>query len=91
MSAVPARVRLYTSQWCSYCFAARQLLERLGVDYDEIHLDDDPGLRRLVAEAAGNWTTVPMIFIGDRFVGGFTELVALHRNGRLAELLDGAA
>lgn len=85
------RVRLYSSQFCSFCFAARRLLEEVGADYEEIALDDDPELHRRIAEAAGGWSTVPMIFIGDEFVGGFAELLALHRSGRLAEILEGAA
>ena len=82
---------MYSSEFCGFCFAARRLLEQAGADFEEIALDDDPELRRQVAEAAGGWTTVPMIFIGDEFVGGFVELQALHRSGRLAEILEGAA
>jgi len=84
-------VRVYTSRWCGYCFAARQLLGRLALPFEEIGLDDDPELRRSLSEANGNWSTVPMIFVGDHFVGGFTELLALHRSGRLNQLLEGAA
>ena len=78
---------LYTRRWCGYCFAARRLFKRLGVDYDEIPLDRQPGLRREISEKAGGWRTVPMIFIGDRFIGGYTEVAALHRNGELLSIL----
>ena len=79
-------VRLYTRRWCGYCFAARRLFTRLGVDFEEIALDGQPGLRREVSERAGNWPTVPMIFIGDGFIGGYREAAELHRRGELEHL-----
>ena len=82
-------VRLYTRKWCGYCFAARRLLEKIGVDFEEIPLDAEPELRRSLAAANGNWRTLPMVFIGDRFVGGYTELVDIHRRGLLEGLVNG--
>ncbi len=76
-------VRIYTKKWCGFCFAARRLFTKLGIDFEEIPVDRDPELRREVATSAGNWPTVPMIFIGDDFVGGYTEAAALHRTGKL--------
>ena len=84
-------VRLYTRRWCGYCFAARRLLTKLGIDFSEIALDRNPELRRSLSEANDNWPTVPMIFIGDVFVGGYTELARLNRSGRLDSLMEGAA
>ena len=81
-----APVRLYTRRWCIYCFAARRLFRRLGVDFEEIRLDGDPSLRHEISESAGSWPTVPMIFIGDSFVGGYQEAAALHRRGELESL-----
>lgn len=76
-------VTIYTKKWCGYCWAARRLLNELGLDFEEIRLDGQRELRRTIAERAGNWPTVPMIFIGDRFVGGYQEIARLHRKGRL--------
>ena len=83
-----ASVLLYTRKWCGYCFAARRLLTSLGVAFGEIPLDRKPELRREISEKAGGWRTVPMIFIGDHFVGGYTEIAALHRKGGLLPMVN---
>jgi len=79
-------IRIYTTRWCGFCSAATRLFRNLGLDFDEIPVDRDPELRWRIAAEAGNWPTVPMIFIGDHFVGGFTEAADLHRRGRLLPL-----
>jgi len=84
-SATPP-IELYTRRWCWYCFAARRLFDRLGVDYREIAVDGQPDLRYEVSVRAGNWPTLPMIFIGDQFVGGYQEVADLHRRGDLEKL-----
>jgi len=76
-------VRLYTRRWCFYCFAARRLFCRIGVEFEETRLDGKPELRRVISEQAGNWPTVPMIFVGDIFIGGYREAASLHRRGEL--------
>ena len=81
-STAPA-IEIYTRRWCWYCKAARCLLNRLGFDYREIKVDGQSELRREVSERAGNWPTLPMIFIGDRFIGGYREVADLHRRGTL--------
>jgi glutaredoxin 3 len=80
-------VRLYSRSWCGYCFAARRLLRKLDAVVDEIDLSRNPALRRSLAEENGNWPTLPMVFIGDRFVGGYRELANLRRSGELESLL----
>lgn len=85
------RVRVYTRRWCGYCWAARRLLTKLEIDFEEIPLDGKSELRRSLSEANNHWSTLPMIFIGEHFVGGYTELVRIHRGGRLEPLLEGAA
>ena len=84
----PPHVQIYTRRWCFYCAAARRLFKKLGVGFEEIKLGGRPELRREVSERAGGWPTVPMIFIGPRFVGGYAEAAALHRSGALPWLLD---
>ena len=79
-------VRLYTRRWCGYCFAARQLFTQLGVDFEEIAIDGQSGLRQKVSERAGNWRTVPMVFIGDHFIGGYQEAAELLRRGELKQM-----
>jgi len=84
-SSAPA-IRIYTKKWCGFCSAATRLFRGLGLPFEEIPVDRDPELRWRVAAEAGNWPTVPMIFIGDYFVGGFTDAADLHRRGRLLPL-----
>jgi len=77
---------MYTTRWCGYCVRAKALLDKLGHEYDEVHLDDVPGFRARLQEETGGWT-VPQILIGGRPIGGYTELWRLDREGRLDELL----
>jgi glutaredoxin 3 len=81
-----ARIQIYTTRWCGYCVRAKTLLDGLGLDYEEISLDDDPGFRATLHDRTGGWT-VPQILIGGRPIGGYTELWRLDRDGRLENLL----
>ena len=80
-----ARIRMYSTTWCGYCIRAKALLERRGLEYEEIVMDDDPAFRQKLLEMTGRWT-VPQIFIDDVPIGGYTELWCLERDGRLDEL-----
>lgn len=84
-----AHVTIYTSQHCPFCFAAKQLLSSLGAELEEIPLDRDDELRQRLSRENGGWRTVPMIFIGQRFVGGFDDVQKLHGSGELEPLLAG--
>ena len=77
---------MYTTRWCGYCVRAKALLDRRGLDYEEVDLGDDPTFRARLNELTGGWT-VPQIVIGDRLIGGYTELRELERDGRLDRLL----
>jgi len=79
------RIRMYSTTWCGYCIRAKALLDRRGLDYEEILMDDDPAFRQKLLEMTGRWT-VPQIFIDDVPIGGYTELWSLDRDGRLDEL-----
>lgn len=72
---------IYTTTYCTYCQAAKKLLATKKIDYREVSLDDNPELREKISAANKGWRTVPMIFIDNRFIGGYTELVAfLQKN-----------
>lgn len=81
---------MYSSGWCGYCARARALLERKGVIFREIKVDEDMAERQAMVSRSGGRRTVPQIFIGDRHVGGFDELYALDKAGELDTLLSGA-
>ena len=80
------RIRLYTTDWCGYCVRARTLLERRGLAYHEVSLDDDPAFRQTVYDLGRRWT-VPLVTIDGQPIGGYEELLALDRSGLLAERL----
>jgi glutaredoxin 3 len=79
------RIRMYSTTWCGYCIRAKALLDRRGLEYEEIVMDDDPAFRQKLLEMTGRWT-VPQIFIDEVPIGGYTELWCLDRDGRLDEL-----
>ena len=79
-------VKVYTTEHCGFCVSAKKLLERRGIAYEEINLARDPDSRARLQEKTGMFT-FPQIVIGDHALGGFTELLAADRAGRLTELL----
>jgi glutaredoxin 3 len=77
---------MYATSWCPYCEAARQLLRRKGVSFEEISIEADPAQREIMIRRSGRHT-VPQIFIGDRHVGGSDDLHALDAAGGLDPLI----
>jgi glutaredoxin 3 len=84
-----AAVTLYVSDWCPYCLRAKGLLTRKNVDFREVNVEDDAGLREEMI-ARSSRRTVPQIFIGDKHVGGCDDLFELDRSGELDRLIQGA-
>ncbi len=79
------RITLYTTEPCGYCRTAKALLGRRGIPYDEINLAKDAdGRAELVARTG--MMTFPQVILDDEPLGGFQELAAADRAGRLAEL-----
>jgi glutaredoxin 3 len=81
-----APVTLYTTESCPFCTSAKALLAKRGIAYEEINLARDPDGRAQLQERTG-MITFPQIIIGEHTLGGFTELLAADRAGRLSELL----
>jgi glutaredoxin 3 len=80
------RIQLYTTEWCGFCVRAKTMLESKGVEFEEIRLDDDPAFRAKLFDLTGHWT-VPQVIVAGRPIGGYAELRALEREGRLDGLL----
>lgn len=80
-------VEIYTTPFCGYCHAAKRLLTEKGVSFAEVDLSRDPSRRSEMMSRANGRHTVPQIFIGKIHVGGFDELNALERSGKLDPLL----
>lgn len=82
-------ITMYCSEMCRFCAAAERLLESKGVkEINKISIDLAPGGRDELEARTGR-RTVPQIFIGDLHVGGYDDLAALDKQGKLDELLAG--
>jgi glutaredoxin 3 len=79
-------VTLYTTDRCSRCVGAKMLLGKRGISYQEINLAKDPDGRAELAHKTGMFT-FPQIVIEGETLGGFDELLAADRAGRLSELV----
>jgi glutaredoxin 3 len=80
------QVILYTTEACPFCTSAKTLLAKRGITYEEINLARDPDGRAQLQKRTG-MITFPQVLIGELALGGFTELLAADRAGRLTELL----
>lgn len=79
-------VIMYCTAVCPYCVMAERLLQGKGVAVEKIRVDTDPARRAEMMTRSGR-RTVPQIFVGDTHVGGFDDLSALDRAGKLDALL----
>lgn len=82
-------ITIYSTAVCPYCVAAKNFLQGQGRTWTEVRIDLDPAEREKMM-ALTRRTSVPQIFIGETHVGGYDDMIALHRAGKLAPLLDGA-
>jgi glutaredoxin 3 len=81
-----ANVVIYTTNNCPYCVHAKQLFDNKQVAYTEIRVDTDTAKRDEMVRLSGR-RTVPQIFINDQAIGGFDDLSALAKAGKLDQLL----
>ena len=86
MSAQP-KITIYTTPYCPYCHAAKALLKKKGVAFEEIDVQE-PSLRQKMMLRANGRHTVPQIFIGETHVGGSDDIHELDRRGQLDPLLS---
>ena len=84
MPVVP--VTVYTSSFCGYCVRVLDLLQRRGIEFTEISVEDSPGIRDELVARSGR-RTLPQIYVGERYLGGAEELAAMDRSGELDRLL----
>ena len=80
-----SRVIVYTTEPCGYCRTAKALLDRRGIAYEEINLSKDADGRAELVSLTG-MMTFPQVLIDGQPLGGFQELAAADRAGRLADL-----
>ena len=81
------KVIIYTGPMCNYCSAAKHLLDKKKVNYTEFDIAVDSSKMKEMQEKTKGARTIPQIFIGEIYVGGYTELKALESEGKLNSLL----
>ena len=82
-------VKIYTKGFCPHCTRVKQFFDGKGVSYEEVDVTNDPEmLQQIVAQT--NMRTVPQVFIGDEFVGGCDDVLALDKTGGVDALLGAA-
>ena len=79
-------VQVYTTRTCAYCFAAKRLLSKRGIAYDEVDVSGDRDARDWLVATTGR-RTVPQIFVAGTSIGGYEELKDLDGSGRLAQMI----
>ncbi|VAW73458.1 Glutaredoxin 3 (Grx3) [hydrothermal vent metagenome] len=82
-----SEVVMYSTRFCPYCVSAERLLSSKGVNIRTIPVGSDQDLWEEMQELTGR-NTVPQIFIGDHYVGGYDDLALLERDGELDPLLE---
>ena len=80
-------VEIYSSPLCGFCHAAKRLLKQKGVNFSEINVLAQPARKSEMLRRANGRHTVPQIFVGEIHVGGYDDLSALDRAGKLDALL----
>jgi glutaredoxin 3 len=85
------KIEVYSTAVCPYCVAAKNLLKSKGLEWSEVRVDTDPVQRDAMLARSGGRRTVPQIFVNDQLVGGYDDLVAADRNGKLTQMLGESA
>jgi glutaredoxin len=80
------RVKIFSKDHCRHCVSAKSLLQRLGIDFEEIDLTGDVDAQVELARRTGQMT-LPQIEVAGENIGGFTDLEQAVRDGRLKQLL----
>ena len=78
---------MYTSNWCGYCTAAKNLLKDLNLEFEEVNIEEKNISRNDLFELSGGYT-IPQISINGKFIGGFQELQNLYQDNKLINLIN---
>lgn len=89
MATQDTKITVYSTDPCSFCARAKELLTKRGLAFEEINLSKDPAGREQLALRTG-MLSFPQVVIGEKVLGGFRELLQADLNGELEELADAA-
>jgi glutaredoxin 3 len=82
------KIEIYTKSTCPYCYRAKDLLVKKKLEFTEYDLLDNPELRTEMIERSGGLSTVPQIFINDKYLSDCDGLYALEQNGTLDSIIE---
>ena len=81
-------ITVYSGPMCNFCDAAKRLLSRNNLNFNEIDISTKEGLRDEMTKRANGRRTIPQIFFDDYHVGGYQELRELEKTGKLLSSLE---
>ena len=81
------KIIMYTGPMCGFCDAAKRLLQRNNLSFNEIDISSNEGLMEEMIKKAKGKRTIPQIFFNEYHVGGYQELRALEKENKLQDLL----
>lgn len=85
------KIEVYSTAVCPYCVAAKNLLKSKGLEWTEVRIDTDREQFDAMMKRSNGARSVPQIFVNDHHVGGYDDLVAADRGGKLAQWLETSA
>ena len=77
------KILVYSSMLCPYCFAAKTLLKKLNLKFEEVLIDGNSKMKKRMIELSDGRTSVPQIFFGENHVGGYDDLKRCYEEGKL--------
>ncbi len=80
-------IKIYTTNWCASCVAAKNLFKQLDLEYEEINIEEHNMSREDLQNLSGLYT-VPQIQINNQFIGGYDKLLYFYQNNQLDKLLN---
>jgi len=78
---------IYTTHWCSYCVAAKNFFEKHKIQYKEINIEESNISREQLQDIAGSYT-IPQIFINNKCIGGYDNLLKMYQNNELKSIIN---
>lgn len=78
-----SKIKIYTTSVCPYCEKAKELLNSLNLEFEEVNVETKPEERAKIIKEH-NWMTVPAIFINGELIGGYDDLAKMNAEGKLS-------
>ncbi len=82
------RLKVYSTAICPICDKTKSLLNKWGIQYDEVRVDQDRAALREFSQVTNGARSVPQITIDGNWIGGFSELTELHMDNKLDDLIS---